>query len=113
MSQDARSFLENWLSQMDYLNTTMRAIRKIQTDCTILQRCFDNPEIMERTYSGILFDKVVRNDGYYSYMVYLKELKLLSRITSSIVLDSISTINNKRHLLYLLFIFSCFSTGSI
>ena len=90
MSQDARSFLENWLSQMEYLNTTMRAIRKIQTDCTILQRCFDNPEIMERTYSGILFDKVVRNDGYYSYMVYLKELKLLSRITSSIVLDNYS-----------------------
>ena len=90
MSQDARSFLENWLNQMSYLNTTMRAIRKIQTDCTILQRCFDMPEIMDRTYSGILFDKVIRNDGYYSYMVYLKELKLLSRITSSVLLENYS-----------------------
>jgi hypothetical protein len=90
MSQDARTFLENWLNQMSYLNTTMRAIRKIQTDCTILQRCFDNPDIMDRTYSGILFDKVIRNDGYFSYMVYLKELKLLSRITSSILLENYS-----------------------
>jgi exoribonuclease R len=90
MSNDARKFLDNWLNQMEYLNTTMRAIRKIQTDCTILQRCFDDPLIMERSYSGIIFDKVIRNDGYLSYMVYLKELKLLSRITTSVHLENYS-----------------------
>jgi len=90
MSYDSQTFLDNWMSQMEYLNTTMRAIRKIQTDCTILQRCFDNPEIMSRSYSGIIFDKVIRNDGFFSYMVYLKELKLLSRITTNISFDNYS-----------------------
>jgi len=90
MSQDSRNFLDNWMNQIEYINTTMRAIRKIQTDCTILQRCFDNPQIMNRQYSGIIFDKVIRNDGYFSYMVYLKELKLLSRIATGIQLDNYS-----------------------
>ena len=43
---------------------------------------------MNRSYKGVVFDKILRNDGYYIYMVYLNELKLLSRITTPFELNN-------------------------
>jgi hypothetical protein len=90
-SQDAMDFFNNWLSQMDYLNISMRSIRKIQTDCEVLHRCFNDPTIMEITHKGVLFDKIKKNDGSIMYMVYLEELKLLSRVKLYIELDNYTT----------------------
>ena len=36
---------------------------------------------MERKYAGYVFDKLVRNDGLFQYVVYLPELKMASRVT--------------------------------
>lgn len=83
MSTEAHSFLSSWLEKIDYINSAMRSIRKIQMDCDVLTRCYSSPEIMSQTHQGVLFDKMVRNDGMISYMVYLEKLKLLSRITVS------------------------------
>jgi len=82
VSNEANVFLNNWLGELEYLNASMRSIRKIQTDCDVLNRCFMNPDIMYNEYSGIIFDKIMKNDGNYSYMVYLKDIKLLSRFSS-------------------------------
>ena len=82
MSPDAKVFLENWMTQMEYINTSMRYIRKVQTSCELLSHCFKHPEMMENQYRGVVFDKIVKNDGFITYMVYLEELKLLSRITT-------------------------------
>ena len=98
ISEDAISFLKKWLGELDYLNTSMRSIRKIQTDCALLDRCFGDPCIMNKEYSGILFDKVVRGNLTMSYMVYLKELKMLSRINVSIDVDNFSLHNFKLYL---------------
>jgi exoribonuclease R len=84
MSQDAILFLKYWTEQMDYINTATRSIRKIQTDCDVLNRCYCNPEIMEEEHDGIVFDKIMKNDGGINYMVYLEKLKMLSRITTHI-----------------------------
>jgi len=88
ISDDARKFLEDWMMQIDYINTAMRYIRKIQTSCELLCKCSQNPEIMEKEYSGIVFDKIIKNDGFITYMVYLEELKLLSRITTQIDVEN-------------------------
>lgn len=82
MSPDARIFLDEWKNQMEYINTSMRYIRKIQTSCDLLTRCFQEPDLMEAQYRGVVFDKIIKNDGFITYMVYLEQLKLLSRITS-------------------------------
>ena len=95
MSSSANEFLIYWISQLEYINTSMRAIRKIQTDCELLTRCFHNPEIMESTYNGVIFDKVHKNNGTISYMVFLEEIKLLSRITTKIDMENYSTQNFK------------------
>jgi exoribonuclease R len=90
MSPSANEFLAYWISQLDYINSSMRAIRKIQTDCELITRCFYNPEIMDSIYKGVIFDKVQKNNGTFSYMVFLEEIKLLSRITSKIDIENYS-----------------------
>jgi exoribonuclease R len=82
VSTDAKKFLADWLMQIEYINTSMRYIRKIQTSCELLSRCFHSPDLIDKDYSGVVFDKIIKNDGFITYMVYLEELKLLSRITT-------------------------------
>ena len=39
-----------------------------------------NQQVMEKEYEGYVFDKIKRNDGLYQYVVYLPDLKLVSRL---------------------------------
>jgi len=88
LSQSSDEFYEKWLNDLDYINITMRAIRKVQCDCTLLDMCHNAPEVMEKQYDGYLFDKITRNDGLYQFIVFLPELKLSSRITCRENLDN-------------------------
>lgn len=81
LSEKSSAFYEKWLKDLDCINITMRSIRKVQCDCTLLDLCHSNPEIMEKEYDGYLFDKICRNDGLFQFIVFLPELKLSSRIT--------------------------------
>lgn len=81
LSENADNFYNKWLGDIDYINVTMRSIRKVQCDCTLLDLCHNSPEVMEKEYDGYLFDKISRNDGLYQFIVFLPELKLSSRIT--------------------------------
>lgn len=90
ISSNATEFLSNWMGNLTYINTTMRSIRKIQTDCNVLHKCINNPGYMDITHKGIVFDKLIKVNGMYTYMVYLSNLKLLSRITCPYDLDNYS-----------------------
>ena len=81
LSVNAKNFYLKWISQLHYINVTMRAIRKVQADCNLLDLCYNNPQVVEKIYDGYCFDKLVRNDGLYQFIVYLPELKLTSKIT--------------------------------
>jgi len=81
VSKEADDFLQNWLSRLDYVNTSMRSIRKVQIDCDILSRCANDPRIMEGVHEGIVFDRIIKNNGMFSYMVYLERWKILSRVS--------------------------------
>ena len=83
---------------LEYINTTMRSIRRIQVDCTLLDLCANNIDIMEKEYDGYLFDKILRTDGLFQFMVFLPELKLSSRIT---LRDNIDNYENKKFKLFL------------
>lgn len=95
MSADACIFLTKWIDKIEYINTSMRSIRKVQSDCEVLNRCFMQPEIMESAHMGIVFDKIVKNDGVIGYMVYLEKLKLLSRVITEIDVPNYSYVNFK------------------
>jgi exoribonuclease R len=88
LSDDASTFYNKWIAKIDYINVTMRAIRKVQIDCTLLDVCFNNPDILDKIYDGYCFDKLARNDGLYQYIVFLPELRLTSKITIRENLDN-------------------------
>ena len=84
ISEKAKSFYNRWTSEssLEYINTTMRSIRKVQNDCSLLKICMDDPTVQEKVYEGYIFDKLVRNDALYQYMVYLPEINMVNRFTS-------------------------------
>lgn len=82
LSEKATAFYDNWLCDLEYINLTMRSIRKVQCDCTMLDLCSNNPDILTKEYDGYMFDKIIRTDGLFQYIVFLPDLKLSSRITS-------------------------------
>lgn len=100
LSDGALLFYDNWLKELEYINTTMRAIRKVQIDCNLLNLCFNNPDILEPLYDGYCFDKLERNDGLYQYIVFLPELKITSRVT---LRENLDNYDKKK---YKLFIFT-------
>ena len=98
LSESTNNFYNKWLSELDYINATMRSIRKVQCDCSLLDLCHNNPEVMEKDYNGYLFDKIYRNDGLYQYIVFLPDLKLSSRIT---LREDFDNFTDKKFKLYL------------
>jgi hypothetical protein len=98
LSNKTQIFYDKWLEEIDYINLTMRTIRKVQCDCTLLDLCYNNPDIMLKEYEGYLFDKLSRNDGLYQFVVFLPELKLSSRI---ILRENLENFDCKKFKLYL------------
>ena len=41
-SEKSKSFYTNWLSKIDYINETMKAIRKVQNNCELLRICVED-----------------------------------------------------------------------
>jgi exoribonuclease R len=83
----AKTFLGKWLGKIEYINGSMRSIRKVQSDCELMALCVNKPELFEDTYKGVIFDKMIRNNGVITYMVYLEKLKMLSKVTTDVVLE--------------------------
>ena len=77
-------------NNLEYINITMRSIRKLQTDSSMLDLYANSPQILEKEYDGYLFNKKNDNDGLYQYSVYLPELKLSSRIKLREEIDNYS-----------------------
>ena len=78
--EKAQNFLVSWLEKLDYINKTTRAVRKVQSDCSLLEMCSKNSDLYQKKHDGVVFDKIKRNDGYFQYGVYLYETKMVTRI---------------------------------
>jgi len=98
LSEKVDDFYDKWLNDLEYINTTMRSIRKIQIDCSLLDLCNNNPELLDKEYDGYIFDKIVRHDGLYQYIVFLPDLKMNSRIT---IRENMENYDNRKFKLYL------------
>lgn len=80
----SREFYDRWTSpdSIDYINRSMRSIRRIQRDCDLLTKYVNNPSMLEKEYDGYIFDGVCRNDMLYQYMVYLPDVNIVSKLTT-------------------------------
>ena len=81
LSTQASAFLLKWLQNIDYINTSTKSIRKVQTECDILTRCINEPMIIQQIFDGIILDKFVKPNGNIKYTVYLESLKIMSSFT--------------------------------
>jgi exoribonuclease R len=100
LSEEASKCYTNWVKKMDYINITMRSIKKVQNDCLLLDTSAKNLSILDCIYDGYCFDKIDRNDGLFQYIVYLPELKMTSKITVR------ENMNNYQMRQYKLFLFN-------
>ena len=99
LSQNTSDFYLYWTDKIDYINVTMRAIKKIQNDCSLLDT-FNKGYILDKLYDGYCFDKIARSDGLFQYIVFLPELKLTSKVTIR------EDLNNYQLKQYKLFLFN-------
>lgn len=98
LSSGAQHFYQKWLLEIDYINTTMRSIRKVQNDCHLLDICTNNPDILDTIYEGYCFDTIHRPDGLTQTIVYLPEIKMTSRL---ILKESIQDYEKRNFKLFL------------
>lgn len=81
LSIDAIIFVNKWKERLGYINTCMKHIRRVQTECSLLSLFHeDNENGQYNEMNGILFNCCKRDDDMYIYNVYLPKVKLLSKI---------------------------------
>ena len=75
---NADLFYIKWINQLDYINTTTRYIRKLQSKCKLIS-LFEKEQ--HKIFKGFLFDKIKRSDNKYHYNVYLPELDIFTSLS--------------------------------
>jgi exoribonuclease R len=101
LSRDAKRFKTNWLKRLPYINTTMKAIRKVQNNCNLLATYLK--DTTEGRYTGLLFDKTVLADAIYKpeaiykFSVYIPALKMVSTIKTTQNFDNYRTVVVSAH----------------
>jgi len=93
ITEKSRKFYDKWLESMDYINDSMRSIRKVQNDCSLLNLCSTNKELTKKSLKGFVFDKIQRNDELYQYLVYIPEIKMINRVITMDNLKNLSEYN--------------------
>ena len=99
MSPLANEFYSKWIGKLEYINTTMRAIRKVQIDCNILSLCVNTPSILDDIYDGYVFDKIDCANQYLQYTVYIPKIKIILRVNVRMELEEYSCLKFKLYLI--------------
>lgn len=90
-SKEARQFYNKWTSEdhILFINTNMKSIRKLQNECILLDMYNNIPEIIEKTFNGIIIEIKNKNclnkQNSLVYVVYIPELKITSKITKQTI----------------------------
>ena len=99
-SDRAKEFVAYWINRLDYINITTRAIRKIQSDSSLLHWCNEQTDLLCRTFRGYVFDKLVRNDGLIQYVVFIPEINMASKIIVRHDVENYSEHNFSLHIFH-------------
>jgi hypothetical protein len=96
-NKKSEDFYERWTNKGSFenINIIMKSIRKVQSDCSLLKICMTG-NIMQK--DGFIFDKSIRDDGLYQYMIFIKEIGMVNRIISRNNIPNYSTQSCKLHL---------------
>ena len=97
LTEKADSFYKEWIGQMEYINTSMRSIRKVQTDCDLITLVTKDPHTLKVPHEGYVFDKMNRN-GIWQYTVYIPDIKMVSKLTTMHSLENFEKATFQLHL---------------
>lgn len=95
LKSETNIFYNKWITKIEYINTTMRNIRKVQNECNLLTICVTNENICDKNYEGYCFNKMERSGGLFQYVIYLPELKTTSKIVTRVDMEEYSKQNYK------------------
>jgi exoribonuclease R len=98
LGNESNIFYNKWITKIEYINITMRNIRKVQNECNLLAMCSISVDICDKNYEGYCFDKMIRNGGLFQYVVYLPELKITSKIVTRVDMEEYSKQNYKLYI---------------
>ena len=84
LSHDSIEFSNKWLLQIDYINKTMRSIKKIQGDSSMIDALSNNKIDIKNIYKGTILEKIERTNSIYHYTVYLNNVNLISWFNSPV-----------------------------
>uniref|UniRef100_A0A6C0CR74 RNB domain-containing protein n=1 Tax=viral metagenome TaxID=1070528 RepID=A0A6C0CR74_9ZZZZ len=70
-------FAMRWFEKIDYINSQMKAIRKVQNDVKLLSICLGIEDLSDKRYRGYIIDRE-EVDSEYKYTVMLKDLSCIS-----------------------------------
>ena len=71
VSDQAIDFLEKWSKEINFLNTSMKSIQKVQNECNLLYAFHENHELQKEIYSGVIIQKQSKEEEF-SYLVYIQ-----------------------------------------
>ena len=84
-SENVNIFYNKWLNNLEFLNKSMKSIKKVQSNCILLEMCINNPDILKIEYEGYMFEKEIKNEkniNKFKYTVFIPDLKIFSNILS-------------------------------
>ena len=96
--KNSEEFYNNWVNKLEYINTTMRSIRKVQIDCSTLTLFTNKKELLDNIYEGYIFDKIDWGNQFKQYTVYLPEIKIITRINTKLDMENYTKHNFKIYL---------------
>ena len=81
------NFVKEWMNKVDYMNQSMKSISKVQNDCQLLHRCFQDD--MDASYVGYVIEtsSVESSIQKWKYVVHLPKLNMTSYVETSVELD--------------------------
>ena len=80
------SFCEKWYTGIDYLNESLKSVRKAQNQAKMLDISVKE---QNKTFGAILFEKVATDkDKLFKYKIYIPELKLTSTVKTEMDFDN-------------------------
>ena len=88
-NRSREQFYNGWTTEksLEYINTRMSSIRKVQNDCAILEKCVSDPDVLTRTFTGYVIRCKQQSNGLYQHGIYLPQLKLFRTYISRVALE--------------------------
>ena len=82
VSDECSRFLDKWMGKIEYMNTATRAIRRVQMDCELLERCETDSATLNTIHSGM----AIATESPDEYTIYIDALKLITYMKTTTAL---------------------------